>query len=155
MFWASMSQACWSGTGDTYNGTLWFRWVANRSTWGVNHLTGLFEHLRMQWPYCLLDWIEGRPSHWGTLECAWLLELSGNDGTRSWFSTGEWTSLPSGFLLVCLCRLLLLIRLWQPTLFCFGTGPWTFLGPEKPSSTPEHLCVACSHCDHRPCRDLL
>ena len=25
----------------------------------------------------------GRPSHSGTLECAWLLELSGNDGTRS------------------------------------------------------------------------
>ena len=33
-----MSQAFWSGTGDTYSGTLWFRRVANRSTRGVNHL---------------------------------------------------------------------------------------------------------------------
>ena len=33
-----MSQAFGSGTGDTYSGSFWFRWVANRSTWGVNNL---------------------------------------------------------------------------------------------------------------------
>ena len=32
MFRAFMSQAFWSGTGDTYSGTLWFRQVVNRST---------------------------------------------------------------------------------------------------------------------------
>ena len=47
-----------------------------------------------------VHWIEGRPSHSDTLECVWLLMLSGNDHTRSWSSTGERTSPPSGFLLV-------------------------------------------------------
>ena len=53
-------------------------------------------------------WTECRPSHSDTQECVWLLRLSASDGTRSWSSTGERTSPLSGYLLVCLCRLLLL-----------------------------------------------
>ena len=30
-----------------------------------------------------LTWTEGQPSHSDTLECVWLLRLSGSDGTRS------------------------------------------------------------------------
>ena len=76
--------------------------TCDRSVWTPAHavtilLTGLG-----------LTWIEGRSSHSDTLECAWLLRLSGNDGTRSWSSTGERTSPPSGFPLACSCRLLLL-----------------------------------------------
>ena len=49
-------------------------------------LTDLFEQLRMQTILLTglgLTWTEGRSSHSDTLECVWLLRLSGNDGTRS------------------------------------------------------------------------
>ena len=111
-------------------------------------LADLFE-LQMQWPFCS-TWTEGQPSHSGTLDCVWLLMSCDSDGTRSWSSTGEHTSLLSEFLLVCLWRLPLLSCTLQLALFGSGTGPWSFEGPGRPPSILwTFMCSLFSRSDHR------
>ena len=81
------------------------------TTWQICFNTSRCIYHSVGWIW--LIWTEGWPSHSGTLECAWPWRLSCRDGTMSWVSTAERTPL-SGFLLVCLYRLLLLSCPWQP-----------------------------------------
>ena len=82
-----MSQEFWSGTGDMYIGTLWFRRVANRSTLGVNHLRQIClntcecsDH-SVNWTWFDLDRRSAITFRHPGMCLA--LRLSGNDGTRS------------------------------------------------------------------------
>ena len=124
IFRASISHACWSGTGDTHSKTLWFRRVANRSIWRVNHFD------RPAWTPegavtilligSDLIWTISRPSHLGTLECVWHIMIFCNDGTKSQVSAGGHTFPLSGFLPVYLQMLPLLKCPWKSRLsdFC-------------------------------------
>ena len=79
-----MSQAFWFGTGEMYNGTVWFRRVANRSTGFVN----LFDRSILIPADAVtilliglgLTTTVGWPLHAATLECESFSELSANLG---------------------------------------------------------------------------
>ena len=97
---ASIPQACWSGTGDTYRGNVWFTDEANKSILGLNHNW----HRFLNTGGCSDPFVDCVCVDSDTLLGIWLVVRSSIGGTSSLFSTGECISLQSGFLPICLCK---------------------------------------------------